>query len=395
MTNTTSSVIPITNQENSNPSNKFHHYSSPRPNMYASLTRFGASSQNVNLSSHRREVLQEYQQEQPLIHGARPYKIPIREEFSSQPYNEYSSPSGCTEHHSFYSTSVMYPSSGYESHHDDRIRMSNNGTLNYPKCQQQQQVSIHPQEVLDDGKRYHPYNSAELNRTQEYNPTLHRSASSSARAESTSPSLGNDIQQAATTTTSNTHHLPPSKIAKKSSSSKKKVIKRKYQYKHLLAAEANKNGNSNNKSSSNNNGASNLTPNTQYVYGFGLWEGGSTTPTATTTTSSIQNHHEPNVPTFHINHSTTCSSHLKQQRAQRRAVSSITKHEMLQVLHLTQQKASQILGCSLSTVKRRFYELKDEIGLNKWPQDYLELMHLEVFQKIYPMSLHFILNHSS
>ncbi|EFC48387.1 predicted protein [Naegleria gruberi] len=40
----------------------------------------------------------------------------------------------------------------------------------------------------------------------------------------------------------------------------------------------------------------------------------------------------------------------------------ISKQEMIKVLHLPQTQASSILGCSLSTLKRRFYELKEELG---------------------------------
>ncbi|KAG2394012.1 hypothetical protein C9374_003776 [Naegleria lovaniensis] len=76
----------------------------------------------------------------------------------------------------------------------------------------------------------------------------------------------------------------------------------------------------------------------------------------------------------------------------RRTSSSITKEEMLSVLHLSQHQACQVLGCSLSTVKRRFYDLKNEIGIHKWPKDYFELMDTTLFAKIYPLSLQFILN---
>ena len=70
----------------------------------------------------------------------------------------------------------------------------------------------------------------------------------------------------------------------------------------------------------------------------------------------------------------------------------ISNKEMIKVLHLSQQQASKQLGCSLSTLKRRFYELKDGLGLNCWPTYFHEIRHLPIFQKIYPMSLQFILN---
>ena len=65
---------------------------------------------------------------------------------------------------------------------------------------------------------------------------------------------------------------------------------------------------------------------------------------------------------------------------------------MLQVLHLSQIQACKQLDCSLSTLKRRFYELKDGFGLERWPQYFFEIRHLPVFAKLYPMSLSFILN---
>nr|CAG4715614.1 unnamed protein product [Naegleria fowleri] len=71
----------------------------------------------------------------------------------------------------------------------------------------------------------------------------------------------------------------------------------------------------------------------------------------------------------------------------KRTSSSITKEEMLSVLHLSQHQACQVLGCSLSTVKRRFYDLKNEIGLCKWPKDYFTLIDTKLFAKIYPLSL--------
>ena len=66
---------------------------------------------------------------------------------------------------------------------------------------------------------------------------------------------------------------------------------------------------------------------------------------------------------------------------------------MLQVLHLSQQQACKALNCSLSTLKRRFYELKDEFGLERWPQYFFEIRHLPIFSKVYPMSFYFLLNH--
>ena len=76
----------------------------------------------------------------------------------------------------------------------------------------------------------------------------------------------------------------------------------------------------------------------------------------------------------------------------KRKTQQISKKEMLQVLHLPQNQASKLLDCSLSTLKRRFYELKDDFGLKSWPQCFAEVRHLPIFRQIYPMSLDFILN---
>jgi len=72
----------------------------------------------------------------------------------------------------------------------------------------------------------------------------------------------------------------------------------------------------------------------------------------------------------------------------------IQKSEMLRVLHLSQTQASHVLGCSLSTLKRRFYELKDELQLQKWPQFYDEFCNLPIFRHVYPMSVQYITNDS-
>ena len=70
----------------------------------------------------------------------------------------------------------------------------------------------------------------------------------------------------------------------------------------------------------------------------------------------------------------------------------IEERDLLRVLHLPQTQACSSLGCSLSTLKRRFYELKDKIGIDKWPQFYNDIRHLEAFPHIYPMSLEFVMN---
>ncbi|KAG2378363.1 hypothetical protein C9374_008506 [Naegleria lovaniensis] len=72
--------------------------------------------------------------------------------------------------------------------------------------------------------------------------------------------------------------------------------------------------------------------------------------------------------------------------------SSISKAEMLRVLRFPQTMACKFIGCSLSTLKRRFYELKQEFGLMRWPQSLYEMKHLEIYPQVNPMSLAFILN---
>ena len=96
--------------------------------------------------------------------------------------------------------------------------------------------------------------------------------------------------------------------------------------------------------------------------------------------------------------STTERKSLKKQKSKVKVDGTIknrmiTDREVMQVLHLPQIQACKILNCSLSTLKRRFYELKGEFGLERWPNNLLITRHLPIFKKIYPMSLDFILNH--
>ncbi|KAF0978503.1 hypothetical protein FDP41_002323 [Naegleria fowleri] len=79
-------------------------------------------------------------------------------------------------------------------------------------------------------------------------------------------------------------------------------------------------------------------------------------------------------------------------RSRKRSSQCISLKEILSVLHLTQHQACKLLGCSVSTVKRRFSDLKDQIGLTQWPKDYFDLEGSVLFKKIYPLSLNFILN---
>ena len=70
----------------------------------------------------------------------------------------------------------------------------------------------------------------------------------------------------------------------------------------------------------------------------------------------------------------------------------VTKSDVLRVLHLPQTQASTVLKCSLSTLKRKFYEYKNEFQMEKWPQYLMENKHLPLFPYMYPMCITFILN---
>ncbi|KAF0974659.1 hypothetical protein FDP41_006133 [Naegleria fowleri] len=71
----------------------------------------------------------------------------------------------------------------------------------------------------------------------------------------------------------------------------------------------------------------------------------------------------------------------------------ISKYDLIKVLHLSQPQACKVLNCSMSTLKRKFYQMKNELGMDKWPQYFQEVRHLPIFEYMYPMSLNFILNH--
>jgi len=79
-------------------------------------------------------------------------------------------------------------------------------------------------------------------------------------------------------------------------------------------------------------------------------------------------------------------------RASKKLKSLISKEDIVRVLHLPQTQACNVLGCSLSTLKRRFYDVKGDLDIEKWPQCYNDVRHLPIFSRMYPMSLQFILN---
>jgi len=83
----------------------------------------------------------------------------------------------------------------------------------------------------------------------------------------------------------------------------------------------------------------------------------------------------------------------KQPRRRRREI--VPKSNLLRVIHLTQTKACHVLGCSMSTLKRRFYELKQDLEMERWPQFFSEINKLKIFPQIYPMSMQFILNETN
>ncbi|EFC40154.1 predicted protein [Naegleria gruberi] len=91
-------------------------------------------------------------------------------------------------------------------------------------------------------------------------------------------------------------------------------------------------------------------------------------------------------------HDSSFHTKIVERRKHERRNKLITRKEMIKVLHLSQNQACKVLNCSLSTLKRRFYQLKDEIGLDRWPQYFKEVRHLPIFNQMYPMSLEFILN---
>ncbi|EFC41423.1 predicted protein [Naegleria gruberi] len=106
----------------------------------------------------------------------------------------------------------------------------------------------------------------------------------------------------------------------------------------------------------------------------------------------------------HFSEGETCFNYSKDQRVsivqidsnvkftRKRTVENITTDEMIRILHLTQQQACTLLGCSLSTIKRKFYSIRNELGIDKWPHNYLEYRHYSFFDDFYPMSMKFILN---
>ncbi|KAL9657451.1 hypothetical protein ABK040_016719 [Willaertia magna] len=51
----------------------------------------------------------------------------------------------------------------------------------------------------------------------------------------------------------------------------------------------------------------------------------------------------------------------------RKTFMSIDVESMRNCLHLNQKEAAKRLGVSLSTLKRRFYEMRNELGYDKWP----------------------------
>jgi len=48
----------------------------------------------------------------------------------------------------------------------------------------------------------------------------------------------------------------------------------------------------------------------------------------------------------------------------------------------------------MSTLKRKFYAIKNELGLQQWPQNFTELRHHPIFPKMYPLSINFVMNTS-
>ncbi|KAL9649736.1 hypothetical protein ABK040_009551 [Willaertia magna] len=73
----------------------------------------------------------------------------------------------------------------------------------------------------------------------------------------------------------------------------------------------------------------------------------------------------------------------------------IEKAIMLKMLHLSQSSAAYLLNVSMSTLKRRFYDLKEDLQMDRWPQFYEDFANNPNFNYIYPMRIPFILNESN
>ncbi|KAL9642595.1 hypothetical protein ABK040_011160 [Willaertia magna] len=74
---------------------------------------------------------------------------------------------------------------------------------------------------------------------------------------------------------------------------------------------------------------------------------------------------QQNIPTklkFHL-----LEDFSKQDESHRSNFVKIDEEQIKSVFHLTQKQAAQHLGVSLSTLKRRFYEMRTSLNLDKWP----------------------------
>ncbi|KAF0979267.1 hypothetical protein FDP41_001610 [Naegleria fowleri] len=141
------------------------------------------------------------------------------------------------------------------------------------------------------------------------------------------------------------------------------------------AAAMNSNNHNNNKSSSaSSNSPQNL-----------VWDGTCVSTTITTTTTTTKNHlhaiqttnPSQSVLSKSSTPSTTTTNHIKfhmlddpMMRANddhRSNFVRIDEEQIRKVFHLTQRQAASCLGVSLSTLKRRFYEMRDSLKMDKWP----------------------------
>ncbi|EFC42930.1 hypothetical protein NAEGRDRAFT_58387 [Naegleria gruberi] len=77
--------------------------------------------------------------------------------------------------------------------------------------------------------------------------------------------------------------------------------------------------------------------------------------------NSIKPHQTTNIK-FHL----LDDPNLKQDEHRSNFV-RIDEEQIRKVFHLTQRQAAAFLGVSLSTLKRRFYEMRESLGMDKWP----------------------------
>jgi len=87
--------------------------------------------------------------------------------------------------------------------------------------------------------------------------------------------------------------------------------------------------------------------------------------TAANMSSSVQqakNQQQPSLIKFHLLDDPNSKTDEHRSNFVR-----IDEEQIRKVFHLTQRQAAASLGVSLSTLKRRFYEMRESLGIDKWP----------------------------